>query len=239
MVHFRFRLCVFPVFVTAYDPFLVCIFFKCSANIYAYMNCASQKCGNITRRPLPANQCVREATSGAHLPQSPQRPFAENLLTNGAFDWQLAKWQTGIGQLVNGKGKLDFACLCAAGHSVGNLWGRWRSEAFWHPLHPLPLQLASIVPSPLSSVRWPGLWHLVVLDFLVWQHGRRTKALNERGKSLFTAASVWADYMLDCFVPPIVGIDGIAGDPLAGISVLFSGNYEFRRFCFSRTQKRA
>jgi len=47
------------------------------------------------------------------------------------------------------------------------------------------------------------------------------------------------DYMLDCFVPPIVGIDGIAGDPLAGISVLFSGNYEFRRFCFSRTQKRA
>lgn len=126
MVHFRFRLCVLPVFVTAYDPFLVCIFFKCSENIYAYMNCASQKCGNITRRPLPANQCVREATSGAHLPQSPQRPFAENLLTNGAFDWQLAKWQTGIGQLANGKGETGFCVpLCSGAFS----WKFMRSMA--------------------------------------------------------------------------------------------------------------
>jgi len=69
---------------------------------------------------------VREATSGAHLPQSPQRPFAENLLTNDAFDWQLANWQTGkmanwqwqTGDWQSGNWILR---ACAAGHSVGNL----------------------------------------------------------------------------------------------------------------------
>jgi len=171
---------------------------------------------------------VREATSGAHLPQSPQRPFAENLLTNDAFDWQLANWQNGKLAMANwrlAKWKLDFACLCSGAFS----WKFMRSMAIRGFLaSTASTSTRASVQCPVSSDQAFGTWSCWI--FLVWQHGRRTKALNERGKSLFTASSVWPDYTLDCFGPAIVG------DPLTAF--LFSGNYEFRRFCFSSAEGR-
>lgn len=162
---------------------------------------------------------------------------------------KMANWQTG--QVANWQSGNWILRGCAAGHSVGNLWGRWRSEAFGHPLHfalhthsrTLARRVLGRIVGPVWKPLAPGRCVCVcvcvsasvrVVDFSGLATWPPDKSVKWAWQILVYSVERLPDYTLDCFRPrPLLVLPN--GDLLASVSsevIMNSGAFVFTAECW-------